>query len=104
MARSDTNKELLGEKSSVSLKVAATYSPTMQRSPIGDAVSPLRCSPPSPARRRRAQPTPRMAPSALSASLLSPRAAGAHTARPTPSATADTARASEAGLAMSNAG
>ncbi|MBQ8939833.1 MAG: hypothetical protein IJ047_06370 [Paludibacteraceae bacterium] len=70
------------------LKVAATYSPTTQCSTIGDAVS--RCCPrpsaaplsaplsPAPARRRRAQPTPRMA----------------HTA--------DTARASEAGLAMSN--
>ena len=41
-----TNKRALGEKSSVSLKVAATSSPPMQfRSPIGDAVSPLRCSP-----------------------------------------------------------
>ena len=49
------------------LKVAATYSPTTQCSTIGDAVS-LYCSPlslsalsPAPARRRRAQPTPRMA-------------------------------------------
>ena len=53
------------------LKVAATYSPTTQCSTIGDAVS--RCCPrpsasplsaplsPAPARRRRAQPTPRMA-------------------------------------------
>ena len=37
MARSDTNKEPSGYKSSISLKVAATYSPTMQRSTIGDA-------------------------------------------------------------------
>ena len=37
-------------------------------------------------------------------SAASPRHApvSAHTARPTPSATADTARASETGLAMSN--
>ena len=61
------------------LKVAATYSPTMQCSTIGDAVS---------------------LPCALSAarSLPRPRAAGAHSPHPTPSATADTARASEAGL------
>ena len=37
MARSDINKEPSGNKSSVSPKVAATYSPTMQRSTIGDA-------------------------------------------------------------------
>ena len=37
MARSDTNKEPSGNKSSGVLKVAATYSPTMQRSTIGDA-------------------------------------------------------------------
>ena len=43
-------------------------------------------------------------PCALSAarSLPRPRAAGAHSPHPTPSATADTAHASEAGLAMSN--
>ena len=37
VARSDTNKEPSGYKASVSPKVAATYSPTMQRSTIGDA-------------------------------------------------------------------
>ena len=37
MARSDINKEPSGNKSSMSPKVAATYSPTMQCSTIGDA-------------------------------------------------------------------
>ncbi len=95
-ARSDTNKEPSGNKSSVSPKVAATYSPTTQCSTIGDAelndpvpsplsalspasarsavsrLCPLRslqplsaqlfsALSPAPARRRRAQPTPRMA-------------------------------------------
>ena len=66
------------------LKVAATYSPTTQCSTIGDAVS--RCCPrpsasplsaplsPAPARRRRAQPTPRMAHTAPhSATPLTPK-------------------------------
>ena len=63
--------------------MAATYSPTMQRSTIGDAV----CGGGSAASARHAP-------------------VSAHTARPTLSElpTADTARASEAGLAMSNAG
>ena len=73
MARSDTNKEPSGNKSSGAPKVAATYSPTTQCSTIGDAelndpVLSLLPSPlsapllsalsPAPARRRRAQPTP----------------------------------------------
>ena len=37
MARSDTNKEPSGNKSSGAPKVAATYSPTTQCSTIGDA-------------------------------------------------------------------
>ena len=37
MARSDINKEPSGNKSSGAPKVAATYSPTMQCSTIGDA-------------------------------------------------------------------
>ena len=71
------------------LKVAATSSPTTQCSTIGDAVSlpcalaPLRCLPPLPA--------PLL-------SALSPAPARRRRAQPTPSATADTARASEAGL------
>ena len=73
-----------------------------QCSPIGDAVS-LCCPRPSAAPLRSA--VSRLCP--LRCSPLSPprpRAAGAHSPHPTPSATADTARASEAGLAMSNAG
>ena len=72
------------------LKVAATYSPTTQCSTIGDAVS-LPCAL-SAAR----------APLRSAALRSLPRAAGAHSPHPTPSATADTARASETGLAMSN--
>ena len=59
------------------------------RSPIGDAVCGRLC---------------RLSAPCVGGSAASPRHApvSAHTARPTPSATADTARASEAGLAMSN--
>ena len=94
VARSDTNKEPSGNKSSGAPKVAATYSPTTQCSTIGDAElnDPVSLCCPRPLR------------SAALRSLLRPRAAGAHSPHPTPSATADTARASEAGLAMSNAG
>ena len=72
MARSDINKEPSGNKSSVSPKVAATYSPTIFRSAVPSAMlslaaalaSPLRCLPPlpalspAPARRRRAHRRP----------------------------------------------
>ena len=85
----DANKEA-GVLRHRLLKVAATYSPTTQCSTIGDAVSlslpcalaPLRSA------------VSRLCP----LSLPRPRAAGAHSPHPTPSATADTARASEAGL------
>ena len=71
------------------LKVAATYSPTTQCSTIGDAVS-LPCALSAARAPLRSV--------ALRLSLARPRAAGAHSPHPTPSATADTARASEAGL------
>ena len=66
-------KRALGDKSSVSPKVAATYSPTTQCSTIGDAVS-LPCAfsvpllsalSPAPARRRRAHRRPPRASDAL---------------------------------------
>ena len=59
--------------------MAATYSPTIFRSAVPSA---MLC----------------VGGSAASLPRPLPRAAGAHTARPTPSATADTARASEADL------
>ena len=88
VARSDINKEPSGNKSSVSPKVAATSSPTISRSAVPSAMLSL-C------------PLSSLLPSPLSApplSALSPAPARRRRAQPTPSATADTARASEAGL------